>query len=800
MNLLIEVAVNSAPGVINKTLTYQVPPELVPRVKTGTLVLVTVKKQMATGIVVNQVETTERRKLETIKAVLEENFLPPGLVELGRYLASRYFCPLAVALKALLPPATGRRLVRQWCWLPREGAEMEAALDLAGCLPPSAGLVAEYLANHRLICEERLQQFGRRPEIARTLALLQSHGLVREQWRWQPAPVRRQSRWVVPKEEAMSAAKELHKRAPRQAAILEELLLNGPRLTVSLAARGGYAALQRLERQGLVEFMEVPPAKSQEKVSEIELNRYQEKAVSAIKEALGRGGTFLLHGITGSGKTEVYIRCAREALARGYQALFLVPEHALIPQMAARLRQGLGAQVAVVHGNLPSGERASTWELARRGEIQIVTGSRSALFAPLPRLGLIVVDEEHAGSYKQEAAPRYDTREVAIKRGSLEGAVVVLGSATPSIESYYLAGRGRIHLLDLPRRVENLSLPRLEIVDMRAEFRAGYQGILSRRLCQEIDAVLAAGRQAILFLNRRGYAPHIICRQCGHVTLCRHCAIALTYHQDANLRCHYCGYVERAGDSCPACGGTLARLGAGTQRVEEEVRKLWPQARILRADGDTTARRGQWEAIYRTFAAGQADILIGTQTISKGMDFPGVTLVGVVNADLSLYQPDFRARERTFQLLIQVAGRAGRKTSDGKVIIQTYNPQDPAIILASTQDYQKFYQQEIVNRRALGYPPFSKLVRLGFTGPDEARVIEAAYNLGQIIGCTDSNIKVMGPAPGYPARVQDNYRWQLVLKIPDFARSKENLARSLKTFQNRYGVRIIVDVGPINPW
>lgn len=545
MNLLIEVAVNLAPGVINKTLTYRVPPALIPRVRPGALVLVTVKRQMLMGVVVGRTNNGKRTGIKSIAGVLEESFLPPALVELGQYMANHCFCSLAVALGAMLPPATSRRLERRWIWLPREGVEMETALKLASCLPAPTPLLAEHLANHRLTTERGLQQFGRRKEITGALALMQSHGLVREEWHWRPAPRRRQSRWVVPKVKTVAEVKSLLKRAPRQTAILETLLANGPQPAVSLAAGGGYAALQRLEKQGLVEFTGEPPGKKQETAPPIELNQHQKEAVCTINEALGRGGTFLLHGITGSGKTEVYIRCAREALARGYQALFLVPEHALIPQMAACLRQGLGAKVVVVHSNMSEGERSFAWEQIRRGKVQVVTGSRLAIFAPLPRPGLIVVDEEHSGSYKQDAAPRYDTREMAIKRGDLEGAVVVMGSATPSIESFYLTGRGRVKRLDLPRRVENLSLPRLEIVDLRAEFRAGHQGILSRRLCQEIEAVLTAGRQAILFLNRRGYAPHIICRQCGHVTLCRHCSIALTYHRDATLRCHYCGKSRR---------------------------------------------------------------------------------------------------------------------------------------------------------------------------------------------------------------------------------------------------------------
>ncbi|WP_258359448.1 replication restart helicase PriA [Moorella sulfitireducens] len=802
-NLLVEVAVNSAPvyaGSNTGTLTYTVPPELASRVKEGSLVLVPVGKRLVTGVVVALPDTTDRSGLKDISALLEGDFLPPGMIELGRYLAGRYLYPLAVAITALLPPATGRRLERRWCWLPAAGGETEEALKLASCLPVPAGAVAAYLAGRRVAGEDRLRQFGHRQELIKVLTALKSHGLIREEWSWRGSPHERQTRWVIPGEGAAARIEFLVKKAPRQAAILKSLLDGGPRPVAGLAASGGYTALKRLEEQGLIKITPLPPAVHKGTGSQIKLNSAQEKAAGCINAALGRGGTFLLHGVTGSGKTEVYLHCAAEALARGYQVLFLVPEHSLIPQMVTRVKERLGEEAAVVHGELAAGERATVWEQARRGEARVITGTRSALFTPMPRLGLIVVDEEHAGSYKQDAAPRYDAREVAIKRGQLEGAVVVLGSATPSTEIFYLARQGKIKLLELPRRPGNVNLPRVEIVDLRAEFRAGHQGVLSRRLEQGISGALAAGRQVILFLNRRGYAHYILCRHCGHVPLCRHCAVALTYHRDGTLRCHYCGYIEKGGTRCPVCGGNLVRLGSGTQRVEEEARALWPGARILRADGDTTARKGRWEEIYHTFADGQADILVGTQTITKGMDFPGVALVGVVNADLSLYQPDFRARERTFQLLTQVAGRAGRRAVAGEVIIQTYNPHDPAITLAAIQDYNKFYEQEIGMRHRLCYPPFIKLVRLGFTGPDEAGVIETAHEVAGLINSKGSKIQVLGPAPGYPSRVKDHYRWQLILKVPGWSRYKHHLAETLAAYRNRHNVRMIVDVGPINPW
>lgn len=749
-NLVVDVAVSSTPvynGNNEGTLSYRVATDLSGQIQIGSLVMVPLGKSRAVGVVVAINEKTDLTGLKDVVAVLAKEFLPPEMIEIGRYVAGRYVCPLAVVVNALMPPAAARRLERRWYWLPSEEDGMNGAISLASCLPAPAGDVAEYLSRCGAAWESRLLQLGPRRKARAALEALQAHGLVRFEWSWRGLPKER-------------------------------------RLPTKVAGTTQAAGV-----------------KTGGTGRHITLDTAQVRAAASINAALGRGGTFLLFGVTGSGKTEVYLSCAAEALSRGYQVLFLVPEHSLIPQMVTRIKQRLEAEVAVVHGELADGERAAVWERARSGKIRVIVGTRTALFTPMQRLGLIVVDEEHAGSYKQDTTPRYDAREVAIKRGQLQGAVVVLGSATPSTEIFYLAVQGKIHLLELPRRAGNAGLPRVEIVDLRAEFHDGHHGILSRRLVEEINGVLAAGRQAILFLNRRGYAPYVLCRQCGHVPLCRHCAVALTYHRDGTLRCHYCGYIERAKGKCPVCGGNLSRLGSGTQRVEEEVRALWPGARILRADRDTTAKKGQWEKIYRTFAGREADILIGTQTITKGMDFPGVTLVGVVNADLSLYQPDFRARERTFQLLTQVAGRAGRRDDPGTVIIQTYNPQDPAVALAAFQDYQRFYAQEIAMRRNLGYPPFVKLVRLGFSGSDEAEVIAAAHEVAELISNAESNIQVLGPAPGYPSRLKDFYRWQLMLKVPGWSRYKNLLTPILAPYiGGRRTVRMMIDVGPINPW
>lgn len=798
---MVNVVINSTPNVINKILTYRVSPDLKDLVKKGSLVLVPIGKQEATGIVIDFIYDIAKKGIKQIKQVIETDFIPPKMLKLGYYLSERYFCPLGIALNTLVPPAMNRRLKYRWRWQPLNESENKEAVSLAHFLSPTAGLIADFLLKKKTISESQFSKFGKKSEIIRELNLLESHGLVKKEWFWQKAPRQRQRLWVETRPEAVEAVENLRKKAPRQAAILQNLLTNGPQLVSALTSGGGYSSLKRLKEQGLINFSEQLPIKANDNFNEINLNKEQQQSVNAIVNCLGKYKTFLLHGITGSGKTEVYLRSAREALKKGYQVLLLVPEHALIPQMLNRVRQELGEeQVAVIQGNLPDGERTEIWKKSLKGKIKIVIGTRAALFAPLPRLGLIILDEEHVSSYKQDQAPRYDAREVAIKRGIMEEAVVVFGSATPSTESYYLARSGRIGLLQLPLRVGNLSLPKVEIVDLRKEFRTGNHGYLSRTLKQKVSNTLRTGKQAILFLNRRGYAPQVICRNCGQVTLCDNCGIALTFHNDSTLRCHYCGHVAKFKDKCKFCGGKLARLGIGTQRLEEEVRALWPKAKILRADADTITGRGQWEKIYSTFLKGQADILIGTQTIAKGMDFPNVDVVGVINADLSLYQPDFRARERTFQILTQVAGRAGRKSLGGKVFIQTYNPDDPAIVLAAKQDYKSFYEQEIKLRKALNYPPFIKLVCLGFIGTNEARVIETAHTLTQLINSSESNIEVLGPVPGYPPRLNNNYRWQIMLKLTNWANNKKTLVECLKTFRNHSDIRIIVDVGPINNW
>ncbi|MBE3588957.1 MAG: primosomal protein N' [Thermoanaerobacteraceae bacterium] len=563
------------------------------------------------------------------------------------------------------------------------------------------------------------------------------------------------------------------KRAPKSAAVWQVALARpgltrgelalaagvSPAVVDTLVARGLLRGEERVVQRdpcaGLPEIQHRPPV----------LNHHQRRAVQEITGSLGLGERrlFLLHGVTGSGKTEVYLQCIAGALQQGLQAMMLLPEIALTPQMIDIFRGRFGRRVAVLHSRLSQGERYDEYQRLRAGEARVVLGARSAVFAPLEKPGLIILDEEHEPSYKQEETPRYHARGVALRLAGLAGAVVVLGSATPSLESYAraTAAGAPYRLVELPERIGGRPLPRVKTIDMRQEIRAGNKSLFSRQLREAMTERLSRGEQIILFLNRRGFSTLVVCRECGLVLKCPHCDISLTFHASGRMRCHYCHYSVLAPSLCPGCGGRyLAYLGAGTQKIEQEIRELFPDAGVMRLDGDTTARRGAHREIIEGFRRGGAGILIGTQMVAKGLDLPGVTLVGVISADLSLFMPDFRASERTFQLLTQVAGRSGRGDREGEVLVQTYSPHHYAVTCAVNHDYQGFYRQEMTLRRSLGYPPFTHLCRILVSGRKEEEVQEAAAAIAGLI----QGVDMLGPAPAPLTRIKDRYRWHLVLK------------------------------------
>jgi primosomal protein N' (replication factor Y) len=598
---------------------------------------------------------------------------------------------------------------------------------------------------------------------------------------------------AVGRDEGEREAERLASMAPRQAQLLRLLMdapgsLSLPEVIGKIGSASPVVAA--LKRRGLVEVEEVEirrdPLGHRHFAPEgpLTLTPDQERAWGHVTESLHRmagGGpseAFLGHGVTGSGKTEIYLRALDLAVSLGRRGLVLVPEIALTAQTIRRFASRFPGRVAVLHSRLSLREQFDEWQRIREGEFDVVIGPRSALFAPQPDLGLIVLDEEHDGSYKEhQASPRYHAREVALTLAGLSGAVVILGSATPDVESRYRRGTGGFRLLEMPRRVTprlDSSLPPVTLVNMRQELKEGNTSIFSRALGEAMAETLSARRQAILFLNRRGASTFVQCRDCGLALRCRRCDLSMTYHSaEEGLICHQCGRRSRVPKSCPRCGSQRIRfLGLGTQRLEAETAQAFPGARLLRWDWDVTRGRDSHEKILSRFLAGEADILIGTQVVAKGLDLPSVTLVGIISADIALYFPDFRAGERTFQMLAQVAGRAGRGSEAGRVIIQTYAPEHYAIRAASGHDYAAFYKKEIEDRRRLRNPPFSRLARLLLSHPNEAGVQREAERLRRYLqreidsqGTPD--MELLGPTPAFLPRVRGRFRWQVILKGDD---------------------------------
>ncbi|MGI5884399.1 MAG: replication restart helicase PriA [Candidatus Spyradocola sp.] len=616
-------------------------------------------------------------------------------------------------------------------------------------------------------------------------------------------------RLLVPREEALTRCK----RSQRQQELIEALAAHpeGERLA-ALPQKNAAATARALEKKGLAEVFSQrvrrrPYADLPDADSPVRLSAGQENAARNICAALdGEPKAFLLHGVTGSGKTEVYIRAVREALLRGKGAILLVPEIALTPQMVSWFRARFGDVAAVLHSRLSQGEKYDEWRRIREGEARVVIGARSAVFAPVESLGLLIVDEEHEGTYRSGTHPCYDARDVARVRCRLQGATLVLGSATPSVETYARTLRGHNVLLEMRERVAGRPLPTVEVVDMRKELIAGNRSMFSRALRDAVEETLLAGEQVVLFHNRRGHSSFVKCRACGYTVHCPHCDVTMTYHSsDETLKCHYCGAVLPPPKTCPACGSPFIRkFGVGTQQVEEKFRQEFPAARVLRMDMDTTRGKDDLVKLLTAFRRGEAQVLIGTQMVAKGHDFPNVTLVGVIMADMSLNVPDYRSEERTFQLLTQVEGRAGRGEKPGRVVVQSYEPEHYAIAMAATQDYRAFYEAEITRRRRRLYPPYAVLTRLLVTGREESDVRAEAELLEMEIDAwfrQDSARRrrmIQVRAMEAPlSRIRDEFRYQVFVKLYASG-SEEALAHLSELAASRHapGLRVELEIDP----
>mgnify|MGYP002604790442 FL=1 len=629
--------------------------------------------------------------------------------------------------------------------------------------------------------------------------------------------ISRKVRLAVTKEEAEAALAEMERKHQTARVRIIKALLEQTGQDMDYAAAqkelGLTAATARkLMELGLIRIESDTIFRNPVRPSEVQAHPFtlypaQQAIVEdvAARAAAGDLRPSLIHGVTGSGKTEVYMELIAAVLEQGKEAVVLIPEIALTFQTVLRFYRRFGDQVSIIHSKLSAGERYDQFERARRGEVKVMIGPRSALFTPFPRLGVIVIDEEHEGSYKSENAPRYHAREAAIERARMCGAFVVLGSATPSVDSYERTKEGLYRLYELPLRVENRAMPETEVVDLREELRMGNRSIFSVRLKELMEDRLRKGEQIMLFLNRRGYAGFVSCRACGHVIKCPHCDVSLSLHHGGRMVCHYCGYQTVQPKKCPSCGSAyIGAFRAGTQQVAEAAAKTFPGARILRMDFDTTRQKGGYERILEAFSKKQADILVGTQMIVKGHDFPGVTLVGALAADLSLYAGDYRAAERTFQLLVQAAGRAGRGTTPGTAVIQTYSPDHYSIETAADQDYKAFFEKEMAFRRMMNYPPAAHLMALYLMSEDEEALNRGAVRLKALaMSHTRQEIALIGPSDAGLSKLKDVYRKVLYLKCTEMnylTEWKGWLEAVLPKEKQLSTFNIQFDMDPVNPF
>ncbi|MBN2564515.1 MAG: primosomal protein N' [Candidatus Eisenbacteria bacterium] len=824
----IDVAV---PLPVTGTFTYSVPEDLAGRARVGTRVLVPFGRRKVTAFVVAEGVTPNVDDVKDVIEVLDvDPVVDEHMIELTRWIADYYLASWGEVLRSTLPPGINMES-RRFLQVTEEG---QRALERVDSARPSTSMPELNDRRRRVleIVHERGKvsvAYARRaagiPRGNRSdIDALIREGLVEESEEVRPPRAQggKESvvRLSVDPEKALEHRAALEKRAPRQADALA-LLASAEECTMpasDLSAAGvGSATVAALIKKGLVQRAERGKPRLSVGLEgwglreEGPLSTEQRAALDRIEGRIERGefGVSLLHGVTGSGKTRVYSEAIRLALARGRGAIVLVPEISLTPQMVQRMRQDFGEKIAVVHSGLSLTERYDTWKAIMDGRFQVVVGPRSAVFAPVRNLGLIVVDEEHEQTYKQSESPRYHARDVATMRARLTGAVVLLGTATPSLESYLNAREGKYDLIELPERIDYGPLPEVEIVDMRVEHPVDSDGAFSGLLRDAVSETLSQGKQVILFLNRRGYASFVQCIACGHSEKCPNCNVALTYHStDRTMRCHYCGFSVPAPAKCPGCGGINLRFGApGTQRVEKAVRELFPDASVERMDVDTTTRHGSHWRILKDFAEGRTDVLLGTQMIAKGLDFPGVGLVGVIAADVGLNLPDFRSGERTFQLLTQVSGRTGRGEERGRVVVQSYLPEHYTIAMARDQLFAPFFEREIAEREGigLGYPPFSRLVGIITRGRDEDSVKKAAGRLADFLerGASmmdDPRPEILGPAPAPLEKIKGVYRWQVLV------RGKGGSARALvagaiaqkSALKLPSAVTLAVDVDPLD--
>jgi len=793
----------SLPVPLDTAFTYRLPETLRRRVHPGCRVLVPFGNRKLTGVVLaTHSHPPGVPAKDALRLLDEEPALDEALLNLGRWISNYYCAPLGETLRAMTPLASDVRHGKVYSLTP-SGRDTARQLHLTSNEQEDpATAILRMLDGRSLSASYLKQKVTRSADVLRSLekkGFVQSEDVAAERDPLRASAARLRIEFIergtekLPKQEReLLAYLELHP-GQHNVATLEETIAKA-----SVAARA--LARRKLARLALeaVSSSAAPPRAPHT------LNPHQQAAYDAIQTGLAsrQFQAFLLEGVTGSGKTEIYLNAIEAALSLGRGALLLVPEIALTPAVAGQFHHRFGEKVAILHSAFQDAERAQEWRRIRAGQASVVVATRSGVFAPVQNLGLIIVDEEHDQSYKQQETPRYHGRDVAVVRARDENAVIVLGSATPSLESRYNAERGKYTRLELPARIEQRPMPAVTIIDMRREFlESRKQATFSRALLEAVTERLDNGEQTMLLLNRRGFSNIVACRACGERLQCVNCSVTLTYHRrDRRMLCHYCNYAIAVPDKCAQCTSEyLQFIGVGSERVEQELGAAFPRARIARLDRDTVSGKHDYETILAGFREQRFDILVGTQMIAKGHDIPNVTLVGIVNADVGLGLPDFRAAERTFQLLTQAAGRAGRGETPGIVLIQTINPDHYAIQCAAEQDYEKFYRKEIDFRRMLHYPPFGAMASIVVRSANEEDALTRSAALGRLLSPAPEGVRVMGPAPAPVLRVKSEYRYQVLLKTSSRKRLSEMLAdvRRFATAEKWGPANLAIDVDPM---
>ncbi len=794
----------SLPVPLDRPFTYSLPDTLRHRVRVGSRLIVPFGTRKLTGVILRcHDDPPPVATRDALRLIDSEPVLSAELMALGRWIAGYYCSPLGDVLRGMLPLSSEIRRGKIWS-LTDSGrdAARQLLLDSSPDDPvlkilrmlEKRPLSASYLAKTMPLADKTIR------------ALERKRFIVAEDVQVERDPLRAPAERLRAELAGGGTGPELKLNKPeRELRAFLELHPDSHNLKeLEDSVKHASAAARSLARKGILSLKpETVAIKAAIRVRH-ELNATQQAAFQQIHEAIQakRFQTFLLHGVTGSGKTEVYLTAIETALAEGRSALLMVPEIALTPQMAGQFFSRFGDRVAILHSAFTDVERTEQWRRIRSGVASVVVGTRSGVFAPLQNLGLIVVDEEHDGSYKQEENPRYNGRDVAIVRAQRAGACVVLGSATPSLESRYNAEKGKYTLLELPGRIASRPMPNVELIDMRQEFlETRKQETFSRKLIEALGQRVESGEQTIVLLNRRGFSSFVACRACGERVQCINCSLTLTYHKrDRRLLCHYCGYAEKVPSQCPKCSSEhIYFLGIGSERVEEELHRAFPAARIARLDRDTVTGKRQYETILQDFREGHYDMLVGTQMIAKGHDIPNVTLVGVVAADMGLGMPDFRAAERTFQLLTQVAGRAGRGSLPGIVLVQTINPEHYAVRLAGAQDYQGFYEKELNFRRMMHYPPFAAMANVLVRSEKKEMAMRMSTELGFLLNPPPEKLRVMGPAEAPVPRLKNEYRYQFLIKAAS-RKALNELLQKIRNFavEHKWGATaLVIDVDPL---